>query len=267
MREICSMSYGVLTPFETERPMPTASTLPDFDQIADMYWRLGVMQSPSQLQGFLIGQLVVGDDLTAPKWPEQAAGYIDAVESPNEQENSLLHDLFTITEQQLLSDEMALVVLLPDDDTDIGQRVDSIGQWCQGFLAGFALAGKTKQRQQGQQQYSKDVSEALTDFAAISQISLGDEDEDMQHHDQELFEISEYLRLAAITIYLDCRQGADEVTSAPSAGSQGHVDQGNNAPADDIELGGGAAATNVATTEQGAITSPNSLFKPRNKLH
>ena len=45
-------------------------------------------------------------------------------------------------------------------------------------MTGFAMAGKDVQQQQGQRQYSKDVSEALSDMGAISQIGLAEEDAD-----------------------------------------------------------------------------------------
>ena len=95
-------------------------------------------------------------------------------------------------------------LLLPDDDSDFSERIECLGQWCQGFLAGFAAGGKERQAKQGQQQYSAEVSEALSDIAAISQIGLGD-DEAPEQSETDFFEITEYVRLAALTIYLDCQ--------------------------------------------------------------
>ena len=73
-------------------------------------------------------------------------------------------------------------------------------------MMGFAQGGKAIQQSQGQQEYSKEVSEALSDIAAISQIALSENDEDGEDSEQNYFEISEYLRLAAITIYMECHQ-------------------------------------------------------------
>ena len=106
-------------------------------------------------------------------------------------------------------------LLLPDDAAEISQRIDSIAQWCEGYIAGFARQGKVIQRQQGQQQYSKDVSETLSDIAAISQVGLSNDDEDPARREQDIFEISEYLRLAAIAVYLECSQEATGNTVRP----------------------------------------------------
>lgn len=221
--------------------MSTDISLPEFDDLADVYWRLGVMQSPTQLQGFLVGWLTVGEVLQPQQWLQMASDYIDAIESPNDQEASHLMALYIATSAQLSDNDMALQLLLPDDATDIGQRVQALGHWCQGFMAGFAAAGKIRQQLQGSQQYSAEVTEALNDMAAISQVSLADDDSTEEDREKYLFEIGEYLRLAAITIYTDCHQHA----VAP--------------PAEPLPAAGGDTSVGI---------SPQSLFnKPGHKLH
>lgn len=204
---------------------------PGFDDLADIYWRLGVMQSPSQLQGFLVGQLAAGAQLDLAHWPQQASRYIDSVEPPNKAESQLLSGLCAATGAQLRDEGMGLQLLLPDDGVEINQRVDSLGQWCHGFLAGFAEVGKHIQQQQGQQQYSSEASEALSDIAAISQIGLGGEDTEEEERERSFFEISEYLRLAAITIYLECTNKSNTVDKAPTAPSDA-ADVAVSSPAD-----------------------------------
>jgi uncharacterized protein YgfB (UPF0149 family) len=201
--------------------------MPKFDQLADMYWQLGVMQSPSQLQGYLVGRLAAGDELQPESWPARAAAYIDAVQAPDLDGEALLTALLAASALTLSSEDMTFQLLLPDDAEAISQRVDSLGQWCQGFIAGFAEGGKRVQQQHGQQQYSQQVSEALSDLAAISQISLTEEDGDVEQGEQHFFELSEYLRLAAMTVYLDCRQqaitAADSNTAAPAESAAGQT--------------------------------------------
>lgn len=200
--------------------MPATETLPDFDQIADVFWRLGVIQSPAQLQGYLVGLLAVGDDIGPEQWLELAAAYIEAVQSPDAEDGRILQALYTVSRTQLCDGEMDLALLLPDDEAEPGLRVDALGQWCKGFLTGFATGGKLIKQERGQQQYSQDVSEALSDMAAISQVSLDDEDGEQQQWERSLFDLSEYLRMAAITIYLECHSPVD------TAGSDRKTDPG-----------------------------------------
>ena len=214
--------------------MSTEINMPDFDQIADIFWRLGVMQSPSQLQGFLVGQLVVGESLSPEDWIAQAAAYTDSVEPPNEEESRTFLELFAATAHQLKEGEMDLALLLPDDATEISLRVDALGQWSKGFLAGFVMAGKMVQESKGQQEYSPDVSEALTDMAAIAQVNLSEDDSDEELREKNYFEISEYLRLAAITLHMECSNvetPASESEKESTASSPSQADDSNiNSP-------------------------------------
>lgn len=52
---------------------------PEFDEIADLFWRLGVMQSPSRLQGFLAGQIAVANVPTVETWLSQAITFRKSV--------------------------------------------------------------------------------------------------------------------------------------------------------------------------------------------
>ncbi|WP_101758517.1 UPF0149 family protein [Oceanicoccus sp. KOV_DT_Chl] len=219
--------------------MSPVITMPEFDQLADIYWRLGVMQSPAQLQGYWVGRLAVGDSVEPEQCLAQTTTFIDAVEPPNQQEGPVLLSLYGACQSQLSADAMDLQLLMPDDEADIGQRIDSVGQWCQGFMAGFAQGGKQIQLSKGQQQYSQEVTEALSDMAAISQISLSDEDDDAEQREQNIVEIIEYLRVAAITIYLDCNKA--------------------------VIAGAGADVTLQAAPDSQAMSSPSTLFAPKNK--
>ncbi len=222
--------------------MTNDRSMPAFDEYADFFWRLGVMQSPSQLQGYLLGMLAVGHPFSSDQWCEMAVAAMEPAGELEQDELQLLSDLHKVAAKQLEEGISELSLLLPDDEVEITQRVDSLGSWCRGFLAGFALGGKQRQQQQGQQQYSTDVSDALSDLAAISQISLGEGDEEEQDREQNYVEIRDYLRLAAINIYLDCH--------SPSTSSEHISDTTNNSDND----------TKLAT--------PANLFKPSNdKLH
>ena len=183
--------------------MPAQIT-PDFDELATLFWRLGSMCSPSQLQGFLMGQLAVGAEIAEAKWLEQAWQLIAGVESANKQDNALLIKLLSKTQSVFAEGRLDSELILPDDDIELGQRAECLGFWCQGFLAGFALAGKQKQSDQGKQAYSNEVSEALGDIAAIAQIGVSDDEDGQQQSESDFFEVLEYVRLAAMHIYFEC---------------------------------------------------------------
>ncbi len=228
--------------------MKTEILMPEFEQLADIFWRLGVMQSPSHLHGYSIGLLVSGDVMEPEQWLRLATTFIDAVEPPNESEKPVLLSLYAASQFQLQAGDMGFQLLLPEDEVEVTLRVDALGQWCQGFLAGFAQGGKQIQQLRGQQQYSEDVSEAIRDIAAISQVNLSESDDDQETREQNMVEIIEYLRVAIQAIYLECQ---------------------HREPEDGITLQG-VASKDVDKK----VTSPQNLFggapaggKGKNKLH
>lgn len=187
----------------------SSTSFPDFDEIATIAWRLGSMLSPSQLQGYLIGQLAVGGKVSAEAWVAQAVQQIDGVEAPAPEEQQLLADVYDACQDLVVQGNLEVQLMLPDDDADLSQRVECLGFWCQGFLAGFAVAGKQKQQAKGQQKYTDVVSEALADIAAIAQIGLAEAD-DSEQSEGDFFEVLEYVRLAAMNIYLECVAPAED---------------------------------------------------------
>lgn len=188
-------------------------SFPDFDEIATIAWRLGSMLSPSQLQGHLIGQLAVGGSISSDAWLVQAEQQIDGVEPPAPEEQQLLVEMFNACQDLVVQGNLDVQLMLPDDDTELSQRVECLGFWCQGFLSGFAIAGKQKQQNKGQQKYTDVVSEALADIAAIAQIGLAEAD-DSEQSEGDFFEVLEYVRLAAMNIYLECVTPAEDTSTA-----------------------------------------------------
>lgn len=193
--------------------MPSEQPEPDFDELADTFWRLGVMSSPAQLQGYLLGMLTSGFECSEAQWLELAATFIDPVEPPNEMDRETLLELLLAARRHLQDGGLELALLLPDDDVEISLRVDALSQWCRGYLAGFAFGGKQLMAERGKQAYSKDVTEALNDIATIAQASLGEGDEDEAEREKSFFDIVEYLRLSAINIHLDCTHAIDTDTT------------------------------------------------------
>ena len=207
--------------------MSDKSLVSEFDDLADVFWRLGVMQSPSQLHGWLSGQLAVGAECSNAQWLQQVHTFLDPVVEFSEPDCQLLLHLLDVTQAQISADTLDFKLLLPDDRVEIGQRVDSLAQWCHGFLAGFAAAGRRRQQAGGKQDYSSELSEALSDMAAISQVELAGEEADLENSEKDYYQIIEYLRVAAVNTYLECNQvmtgqGRDQRNTLSGDG-EGHL--------------------------------------------
>lgn len=169
----------------------------DFDAACDLLLPLGMLQGPSELHGFLSGQLCGGARLGAEHWWQKAKEMLD-IDVDFDQESILYFaGLYQETLDVLKEDDYAFQLLLPDDESDLEQRVMAMSQWCHGFLIGFGSAGIDPNTA-----FSKDQADGLRDLAAIVQAGMDDElDEDEQEADY--IELVEYVRVLALNFFED----------------------------------------------------------------
>lgn len=192
----------------------TDSDTPSFDQIRNLLQDYGALQSAAELHGFLSGQLAAGKRLSRSEWLRAANEEADLSRNPDEVAGDSLYDLYRTTLAALQSGELSFHPLLPDDDAALVDRVDGLGQWCQGFLAGFGTAGANLK-------LDAELADALRDISAIAQVGA-DEDEEPESSESDLFSICEYVRLTAVEIFSQCNapaQPAPPPADAPTAGN------------------------------------------------
>jgi uncharacterized protein len=96
---------------------------------------------------------------------------------------------------ELTSDDMTVVLLLPSDDAPLTERAVALGQWCQGFLAGFGLNSRDSSA------LSTEATEVLQDLAAIAQVQ--DALEESDDGESDYMEVMEYLRVAPLLLFTE----------------------------------------------------------------
>jgi uncharacterized protein YgfB (UPF0149 family) len=181
----------------------------DFDELADHLLEQGLDNSPSELHGCLCGLLAGRID------PRPEAG-LAALERALDLElhgelAGQMMQLFGVTAAALQDEEFDFYPLLPGDDTDIEERTAALAGWCRGFLAGFA------QTSTGPAEHES--GEILRDFAAIAEAGV-DPDADEDESENSLAELTEYLRIAALNVFMDSLAGEND--SAPRPSSRPH---------------------------------------------
>lgn len=195
--------------------MKTAIAI-DFPQLSELLQNFGALHGPAELHGFLVGQLATGKRFTRAEWLRTANEQADLSQSPDEVTGDRLFDLYRTALAELKSGELAFQLLLPDDDDDLLNRVESLGLWCQGFLTGFGLAGSNLK-------IDADLAETLRDMSAIAQIGASEDEAALDSSESDLFSISEYVRLTAVEIFWNHNTDtpdpvslSDKITSAGS---------------------------------------------------
>ncbi|MFJ3051574.1 MULTISPECIES: UPF0149 family protein [Pseudomonas nitroreducens/multiresinivorans group] len=146
--------------------------------------------SPAELHGHLLGRVCAGSGFDQAEWL-QAAGDLLGGE-PGERLGAALGGLLGMVQQDFSQGEMAVVLMLPNDDAPLGERAVALGQWCQGFLAGFGLALRAPS-------LSDEADEVLQDIAAIAQV--GGQLEESEDGEADYMEVQEYLRVAPLLLF------------------------------------------------------------------
>lgn len=146
--------------------------------------------SPAELHGHLLGRVCAGAGFDQGEWQLAAAELLGG--EPSERLQAALGGLLGMVEQDFRSGEMAVVLMLPNDDAPLAERAQAVGQWCQGFLAGFGLALR-------QPSLSDEADEVLQDIAAIAQVQ--GQLEDSEDGESDYMEVQEYLRVAPLLLF------------------------------------------------------------------
>ena len=165
---------------------------------------LGALNSPSELHGWLAGKLCGGQRLSSDDWMLSALTFLDVVTDDSGvvgdadgSGQAAIARIYPVTLAQLQDPHFSFDLLLPDDDESLELRAACLGEWCHGFLSGFGSAGLA-----GEQQIPAESAESLRDLAAIANIGAV-VDEQEEDAETNLFELIEYVRMAALTLFAD----------------------------------------------------------------
>ncbi|MCW8195425.1 UPF0149 family protein [Proteobacteria bacterium 005FR1] len=177
-------------------------TLPSFDGIADTFVSLGALGSPAELHGMACGKLCGGGRYSDHEWLKSAMEFLDVSRELQPEDRERVLDLYRVTLEQLRDEDFGIELLLPGDEAEMTERVMALSQWCQGFLSGFGTSGVS-----ADSTLSGETAEALRDFAAF--VHMSPESEDDEESEMDYLEIVEYVRLAALSIFMEIGVAAD----------------------------------------------------------
>lgn len=161
-----------------------------FDELANLLLPLGTINSPSELHGLLCGKLCAGAPLNETHWLLEAVEFLDFTQAPDERVRDALSRLYHQSRDQLDQDFSPLL-MLPDDESDMEERITALSQWCHGFLSGFGAVSR-------EESLSEEAVAMLEDLAAIVHITADDEEAD---DEADYMEVVEYVRVLAAALY------------------------------------------------------------------
>ena len=169
-----------------------------YSAFAQLLQNEGHNATPAEIQGFLAGRSCAGAGFDNDAWLNEAAQLLGGELSETLQAG--LIGLQRMVQTELTGEDVALVLLLPDDDCSLSERAEAMGAWCESFLAGFGLAV-------GERTLSDEAQEVLEDFVSIAQVQ--DSLEESEDGEADYMEVMEYLRVAPMLLFTECASAAD----------------------------------------------------------
>lgn len=180
-----------------------------FNPLAEALRRAGVRHSPSELHGVMCGLLSAGIETEAPELLGVLARHVDLEGGWPVSAADLLVTLRDQAVAAFDGDGLDLVLLLPDDDEDLSDRVAALAQWCEGFLTGFGTGTAGVK----DSQLPAALQEAIADLAAVSQVDLPDEGG--EEEEALLSQVAEHCRMAALMVFTEWQLKSRQPAPAP----------------------------------------------------
>jgi len=168
----------------------------DFDEFANQLLEQGAEHSPAHLHGAICGFLV-GGGKRDPEYCFAAISKVLQLQIYGELAGNCLR-LAAVTLAALVDEEFDFHPFLPDDDDELALRVRALADWSSAFLTGYAMCVAST----GSGGLDGSASDVLRDVAAIAEADVDaemDEDEGENHY----FEVTEYLRFATLSLFMD----------------------------------------------------------------
>lgn len=159
-------------------------------QLQDMQVEVGA----SEVHGHLCGRLVGGHIILGTGGQRVVQDLLGLeVGQENEAVQSWL-ELMQHSDKQLETTTFEFEMLLPDDDYDLGVRLESLADWCNGFLEGLGHTLAASELKS-----NAEMREILSDLAEIGNLSL--DVEDTNENEAYYAELYEYVRIAVMNLY------------------------------------------------------------------
>jgi len=171
---------------------------PDFEVLEDLLVGANTPFSPSYVQGMIIGILCVDTRSVQNTW-EQLQAELPFLGGEKEINRSF-KSLFMMSAAYLEDIEKGVVLMLPDEEAPLSQRLESLANWCEGYLASFKLAESPIENLLK----IPAVKEVLEDFVQVIDVTL--EEESSQENEKAYYEIVEFVRVGALLVHAHCHE-------------------------------------------------------------
>lgn len=167
--------------------------IPNYEQVESALALLNSPYSAEDSHGMLCAMLIVNNSLQCARWLDEICTQGNATKAEKTAEHETLCALYDHTKQELNDSLLNFALLMPEEDSSLSSRVESLKRWCDGFLFGLALAGV-----KDLSNVPEDSMEILQDITTISQADDDEEEDEM--NEVAYMDIVEYVRMGVLLI-------------------------------------------------------------------
>lgn len=169
-------------------------TLPTFEETESALRRANVLVDAAECHGTLSALISAGKPGLKQQWLAQTLEDTDPVNAQVVECRRLLEDLWNETHEALLGQSFNFEPLLPPEG-ELGDRVEALIEWCDGFMYGLGLA-----EIESFDKLPPDVAEVVRDFADIGRggLALGESSEE---DEMAYVELAEFLRVGTQLVH------------------------------------------------------------------
>ena len=173
-----------------------------YEDLAELFRRLGTGQTPTSLHASLAGILAAGHRMSSEDWVHWALELLAPTETVTEGHHIILKGLYVWTLQSLEDTGLGFTLLLPTDEAPLDERLDALSDGSGSFLGAFGSVGVVAEGQA----LPEAVEEVLEDLSAIAQVDTEYDEGDQAEAD--FLAISEHVRLGVLTLFLEYNANA-----------------------------------------------------------
>lgn len=171
----------------------------DFSSVNAALQRAEAGIEAAECHGELCGMLCAQREFNPQPWLAHMIGSCDADNVFVGETAELLGTLGMTAARELTDPEFAFTPLLPDDEQSLQVRTQALSQWCQGFMQGLRMGGRTHP-----EKISGDAGEIVRDLAEIAKAGHF-QVEDSNENEADFAELVEYLRAGVRLVYDELR--------------------------------------------------------------
>jgi uncharacterized protein YgfB (UPF0149 family) len=194
----------------------------DHDTLDDALRRSGASWEAAPAHGLLCSRLATEGSGTASDWLLQVLDGVPPDSTVRGECEAMLDTLFSISHQQLAGRQSDFELLLPDEETAVQLRTDTLARWCEGYLHGLVSGNRNEQVRA--RLATEPLADIIKDMLQITRADV-DHDEDEEANEQAFAELVEYVRVSAQLAYeelAETRDGGEPSLSADNDDKQLH---------------------------------------------